>query len=169
MNDYTHSFSSFHEGEDLIGTVHEAGATIYKPGDPAEDIYIIQSGSVEISFQRNDEKTVLEVLTKNDFFGEAAILQAQKRHSTVRTTRRTCLLRINKHSLLKKMRDDRAVFLHLTKELASRIKRSTRRSSTDLRNNGILQFSGEENAFLLSLQPDQALHLLQDLIRTLRR
>ncbi len=52
-----------------------AGALIFREGDPAADMFIIQAGSVRISRTAGEEEHELAVLEKGDFFGEMALLE----------------------------------------------------------------------------------------------
>jgi len=52
-----------------------AGTVIFREGEPAEAMYIIQSGTVRISRMVAGEEQELALLEKGDFFGEMALLE----------------------------------------------------------------------------------------------
>lgn len=52
-----------------------AGTVIFREGEPAEAMYIIQSGTVRISRVVAGEEHELALLDKGDFFGEMALLE----------------------------------------------------------------------------------------------
>ena len=55
-----------------------AGEVIFREGDPAEELYVVQSGLVRIK----TGKQVLETLGPNSIFGEMALIDAQPRSAT---------------------------------------------------------------------------------------
>jgi len=74
---------------------HDAGATLYCPGDSVEDLYILESGRIEFLVGRSDHASPAGfMLRKGEVFGWAALLDNQPR----RIARATCL---EKSSLLR--------------------------------------------------------------------
>ncbi len=50
------------------------GATVYRAGDPAHSVYLLEAGSVKLSrVARNDKEVNLAVLGEADLFGELAL------------------------------------------------------------------------------------------------
>ncbi len=67
---------------------HDAGAMVYRPGDPAEDFYILDSGRVEFLVGRGEHASPAGfMLRKGEVFGWAALIESQPR----RIARATCL------------------------------------------------------------------------------
>lgn len=62
-----------------------AGAVIFKEGDPAYEMYIIQKGEVVISRAVGDADQRLAILEKGDFFGEMALLEEYPARSATAT------------------------------------------------------------------------------------
>ena len=57
------------------GTAFAAGATIFREGDPARCLYVIQEGEVEL----RDGDRVLEVVGQGGIFGEVAMIERTTR------------------------------------------------------------------------------------------
>jgi CRP/FNR family transcriptional regulator, cyclic AMP receptor protein len=56
----------------------KAGETIFQEGDPAEELYVIQSGEVDIRLSNR----LLDTLGPNSIFGEMALIDAAPRSAT---------------------------------------------------------------------------------------
>jgi CRP/FNR family transcriptional regulator, cyclic AMP receptor protein len=57
------------------------GETIFKEGEPAKELYIIQSGKVDIQLGNR----LLDTLEANDIFGEMALIDGAPRSATAKT------------------------------------------------------------------------------------
>jgi CRP-like cAMP-binding protein len=62
---------------------YENGQIIFEEGSSGDWVYVILSGSVEISKIDKDKKVVVEVLQKEEIFGELSFLGGIKRSATV--------------------------------------------------------------------------------------
>lgn len=56
----------------------KAGAIIFREGDPAEELYVIKSGKIEIRLGNR----VLDTLPERSIFGEMALIDASPRSAT---------------------------------------------------------------------------------------
>jgi len=56
----------------------KAGETIFREGDPATELYVIQSGRVEIRLGNR----LLDTLSERSIFGEMALIDAAPRSAT---------------------------------------------------------------------------------------
>jgi CRP-like cAMP-binding protein len=56
----------------------KAGEVIFREGDPAQELFIVQSGEIEIRLGNR----VLEVLPQYSIFGEMALIDAAPRSAT---------------------------------------------------------------------------------------
>ena len=80
-------FLSRRDISNLIGVFHSrnylAGENIFYQGDPGIGLYIIREGEVQI-IRENDkgDKIPLAVFQKGDFFGELALIDAEKRSAS---------------------------------------------------------------------------------------
>jgi len=72
------------------------GETIFKEGDPAKELYVIQSGQVEIQLGNR----LLDTLEANDIFGEMALIDAAPRSATAIAKTDVALVPISKKDFL---------------------------------------------------------------------
>ena len=104
---------------------HAAGTRLYKPGDPAEDFFVLESGRVEFQIGR-DERTSPAgfMLKKGELFGWAALLENQpQRIASARVLENSALLRINGKQVLKVLESDPASGFIVMRRLSALIAR----------------------------------------------
>jgi EAL domain-containing protein (putative c-di-GMP-specific phosphodiesterase class I)/CRP-like cAMP-binding protein len=65
-------------------TTFDTGEYIFSEGDPGDCAYIIESGMVEVEFDKDGSKLVLATLTKGDILGEMAIIDQLPRSASAR-------------------------------------------------------------------------------------
>jgi toluene monooxygenase system ferredoxin subunit len=101
------------------------GTVLYKPGDPAEDFFVLDSGRVEFQIGR-DERTSPAgfMLKKGEVFGWAALLENQpNRIASARVLDKSALLRINGKQALKILESDPASGYVVMRRLSALIAR----------------------------------------------
>jgi len=72
------------------------GETIFKEGDTAKELYVIQSGKVEIRLGNR----VLDTLETNDLFGEMALIDGALRSATAVAKTDVALVTMSKKDFL---------------------------------------------------------------------
>lgn len=70
---------------------YEDGHVVIKEGTPGDWLYVVLSGSVEISKIINGKKYVIDVLKPGEVFGEVGFLGGKKRTATATTVGQTTL------------------------------------------------------------------------------
>jgi toluene monooxygenase system ferredoxin subunit len=101
------------------------GGFLYKPGDPADDLFVLDSGRVEFQIGR-DERTSPAgfMLRKGEVFGWAALLEEHpKRIATARVLEKSTLLRINGKQALALLEADPASGFLVMRRLSGLIAR----------------------------------------------
>jgi len=89
---------------------HEAGASVFKAGDPGEALYIIYEGSVEVIKPGGEEPDeVVSELGPQEIFGEMALFERLPRSAGVRAKTDTRLLRIPSDYFDKLLKEDNQV------------------------------------------------------------
>lgn len=111
-------------GEELFGSLYEKGRVIFSEGDPADRMYIIQSGALEVTQRRGRREEILTFLEKGDIVGEIALLDGDLRTATVKTITRSRLLALTRESLLTHISRDPGVCHHILEALISKILRA---------------------------------------------
>jgi len=102
-----------------------AGSSLYTPGDPAEDFFVLDSGRVEFQIGR-DERTSPAgfMLNRGEVFGWAALLENQPhRIASARALEKSVLLRINGRQALKLLESDPASGYLVMRRLSALIAR----------------------------------------------
>ncbi len=65
-------------------TTFDTDQFIFSEGDPGDCAYIIDSGMVEVSLEKDGRRHVMATLTKGDILGEMAIIDRQPRSASAR-------------------------------------------------------------------------------------
>jgi len=104
---------------------HEAGAVLYRPGDPAHDVFVLDSGRVEFLVGRGDRAAPDGfMLKKGEVFGWAALLDGSPvRIASARCLEASALLRINGAAALRVLEEDPAAGFTVMRRLAGLIAR----------------------------------------------
>jgi toluene monooxygenase system ferredoxin subunit len=104
---------------------HPAGATLYRPGDPAEDFYVLESGRVEFLVGRGEHAAPGGfMLKKGEVFGWAALLDGYPaRIASARALEDSSILRVNGKAALGVLEQDPASGLIVMRRLAALIAR----------------------------------------------
>jgi len=102
--------------------VAAAGEIIFRQGDKAVDMFVIQSGVVEISRGSGSERTVMATLRQGDFFGEMSLLESMPREADATATTATELLVITQGGLLVRLRRDPTFAIEMLHKLSGRIR-----------------------------------------------
>ena len=114
-------------GQEVFGSLFETGEAVFRQGDAGHEMYLIQSGSVEVRRESATGDTVLAELGEGGFFGELALIEMRPRTATVVATSPTRLVPLSRTSLFERMASDSDVAVHLITVLCDRIRRTTDR------------------------------------------
>jgi len=104
---------------------HEAGAVLYRPGDLADDIFVLDSGRIEFLVGRGERAAPGGfMLNKGEVFGWAALLEGYPtRIASARCLEGASLLRINGKAALRVLESDPASGFVVMRRLAALIAR----------------------------------------------
>ena len=102
-----------------------AGSVIYRPGDPARDLFVLDSGRVEFLLGRDERVDPAGfMLKKGEVFGWAALLENQpQRIASARALESSTLLRLNGREVLKLLESDPASGFLVMRRLSGLIAR----------------------------------------------
>lgn len=102
---------------------HQAGDHVFREGDLGTEMYIIQSGQVEIlKRQANGEDRQLAVLSQGDFFGEMSILEDLPRTASARALSRCRLVEINGSTFDNMLRKNPEIAVRMMRKLSRRLR-----------------------------------------------
>jgi CRP-like cAMP-binding protein len=111
-------------GAQLGGTqrIAEAGEVLFRQGDKGVDMFVIQSGVVEISRGEGSERALMATLHQGDFFGEMSLLESMPREADATATTHTELLVITQGGLLLRLRRDPTFAIEMLHKLSGRVR-----------------------------------------------
>src|SRR5580704_12020319 len=104
-----------------FGREFRAGDVLFMEGDAGEEMYVIQSGSVQVSKRIGDEERALAMLGRGEFLGEMAILNGKPRTATAHVLEDAKCLVIDAATLEQMISNSTEIALRLVKKLARRL------------------------------------------------
>jgi flavin-dependent dehydrogenase len=106
-----------------LGKVYQNGEIIVRQGEVGDCMYVIQEGFVEVFFESDGQQVQLNVLGKNEFFGEMAIFNQEKRTASIRALGSARILTVDHKNLLRCIHDDPSLAYRLMEKMSNRIDR----------------------------------------------
>jgi CRP-like cAMP-binding protein len=104
-----------------------AGLPIFEEGEVGTEMYVIQSGTVEIfKRSRRGEEKLLATLEKGDFFGEMSILEDVPRTASARAKSDVELVRINHSTFDEMLRHNAEIAVRMLRKLSRRLRETTK-------------------------------------------
>jgi CRP/FNR family transcriptional regulator len=105
-----------------LGKVYADGEIIVRQGDVGEQMFVVQSGRVEVVLEGETGSERLAVLGCGDFFGEMALFNRVVRSATVRAMGQARVLTVDKRTLLKRISEDPLLAVNLLRTMSTRIR-----------------------------------------------
>ena len=106
-----------------LGRVYSDGEEIIRQGNTGESMYVVQAGRVEVVQQTgNGGEQHLAYLEAGNFFGEMSVFEKEVRSATVRAAGEARVLKIDKKTLLRRIREDPLLAVNLLKTMSHRIR-----------------------------------------------
>jgi putative methionine-R-sulfoxide reductase with GAF domain len=107
-----------------LGKVYVNNEVIFKEGDKAEVMYVIQSGKVKISKHTSHSGDItLATLTRGDIFGEMSIFDKLPRSATATVLGEARVLSIDRKKLFQNISDDPTLAFKILETMSQRIRR----------------------------------------------
>jgi CRP-like cAMP-binding protein len=103
-----------------------AGTLIYREGAPAEEVFILQRGSVRLCTSVRGEEFCLAELADGDLFGDE-VLGARRRQSSALAVRDVEAVVVDASTFLRILDESREVRRRIVDKLASRLQETTAR------------------------------------------
>jgi CRP/FNR family cyclic AMP-dependent transcriptional regulator len=104
-----------------FGREFHAGDVLFHEGELGEEMYVIQSGSVEISKRTGTVDIPIATLGRGEFLGEMAILNGKPRTATARVIEDVKCLVLDADMLETMIQKNSEIALRLIKKLAARL------------------------------------------------
>ena len=109
---------------DKYGVIVDSGKIIFREGEPGDQMYIIQDGSVRISKEIAGKEHILAVLAKGDFFGEMAIVNQVTRTATATAVGTVKLLAFNREGFISMIEKNARIALNISDKLCRRLQQA---------------------------------------------
>ena len=113
---------SFLVGPEVAVRHLKAGEIIFKEGDPADEVYVIQSGRVGIQLGNR----LLDTIEANEIFGEMALIDDKPRSATAIALTDVALVTISELQFLLLVTRKPAFALEVMRVLAHRLRAANR-------------------------------------------
>jgi pSer/pThr/pTyr-binding forkhead associated (FHA) protein len=104
---------------------HPMGDIIFSEGEIGTEMYIIQSGTVELLKEIGGETRVLATLEKGDFFGEMSVLEDLPRTASARAKSEVELVRINGAMFDAMLKSNTEIAVRMMRKLSRRLREVT--------------------------------------------
>lgn len=101
------------------------GDIIFSEGDLGTEMYIVQSGIVEIFKKIRGRQKVLATLEKGDFFGEMSVLEDVSRTASARAKTDVELVRINQTTFDQMIKSNTEIAVRMLRKLSRRLRETT--------------------------------------------
>jgi CRP-like cAMP-binding protein len=105
-----------------LGKQYRDGETIIQQGDMGDCMYVVQSGRVEVVQSSEHGKQHLAFLETGDFFGEMSVFEKEVRSATVQSAGEARVLKVDKKTLLRRIREDPLLAVNLLQTMSHRIR-----------------------------------------------
>jgi len=104
---------------------HPLGELIFSEGDIGTEMYIIQSGTVELFKSIGGETRVFATLEKGDFFGEMSVLEDAPRNASARAKTDVEVVRINGPMFDTMLKSNAEIAVRMMRKLSHRLREVT--------------------------------------------
>jgi len=111
--------------EDYLARI-PAGGVIFDEGEVGTEMYVIQSGTVDIFKRVKGAEKHIATLDKGDFFGEMSILEEVPRTAIARAKTDVELVRINQSTFDEMLRHNGEIAVRMLRKLSRRLRETTK-------------------------------------------
>jgi CRP/FNR family transcriptional regulator, cyclic AMP receptor protein len=106
---------------DRFGKFFPAGHVLFREGDSGAEMYVVHSGSVELTRKLKDRDAVLAIVPPGEFFGEMAIVNNRPRSATATVKDDAWLLVIDSRTFEAMIRGKAEIAVRMIKQMAARL------------------------------------------------
>ena len=110
-----------------LGKEYAKGDVICRQGESGNCMFVIQEGEVEAIAEADGKELRLRTMGPNEFFGEMALFEKATRTATIRATRPTRVLTIDKKNFLGGIHEDPSLAFRIVQTMSHRIRDLTDR------------------------------------------
>lgn len=118
------------------------GQIVFHEGSRSDFAFIIENGQVEVSRKRRDGNIeVIDILGRNDIFGEIGMIDGGPRSATVTALENSKVTMISRDDLNIMSRKDPNAWFPIIKALSARLRRTATKEKKYLRNANLVRQS----------------------------
>jgi predicted acylesterase/phospholipase RssA/CRP-like cAMP-binding protein len=118
--------------DDTLGRIAEraepvrlqAGEWLFRQGDPAEGVFVVVSGRLDVVLEEGGEPQLLRVLGPESVVGELALLADSERSASIRARRDSALLKLTREEFDRLIAEDRRFTEELVRLMGVQLQRS---------------------------------------------
>jgi CRP-like cAMP-binding protein len=104
-----------------FGRTFAAGEVVFREGDAGSELYVIQTGRVQLSRHVRGQEMHLATLNTGEFFGEMAIVNNKPRSATATAVDETRMLALDARTFEAMIRGNSEIAVRMIKKLAARL------------------------------------------------
>jgi NTE family protein len=105
----------------FVESTHQKGELICREGEEGDTFHIVLDGELEVFVGSDESQRLVAILSKGDFFGEMALLQAGKRTASVIVARRAHLVTLDRASFSSLFMKNPKALEYFTRVLCKRV------------------------------------------------
>jgi CRP/FNR family cyclic AMP-dependent transcriptional regulator len=106
----------------------QSGAVIYREGDPAPEVFIVQDGTVKLHKQVAGGALCLAILGPGDFFGELSVIENQAHSTTATAMTDAVIVTLDRALFQKILSENTEVGTRLIRALCHRLREADNRT-----------------------------------------
>src|SRR5690349_697807 len=125
---------------------YEAGDVIFHQGDEGSSLFVIEDGSVEISYGEGRARVVLATLFAGQYFGELSLFDGSPRSATATAAKPSRLVRLDRDDLVDFVNKNPAAALRIIAEMSDRLRQTNELMSQQVARN-VLDEADEHMTF----------------------
>ena len=114
---------------------HGEGGVVFTQGDEGSALYLIEEGSVEISYGEGRGRVVLSTLFPGQYFGELSLFDGAPRSATATAVKPSRLMRLDRDDLVDFVNKNPAAALRIIAEMSERLRQTNELMSRQVSRN----------------------------------
>lgn len=105
-----------------LGKLYREGETIFNEDEPGDNMYVVQSGRVEVTKKSAKGEICLAKLGPGEIFGEMAMFGSNIRSATVRPLGEVIVMTIDRKIFMQKVHEDPSLAIRIMEKMSQRIR-----------------------------------------------
>jgi cAMP-binding proteins - catabolite gene activator and regulatory subunit of cAMP-dependent protein kinases len=106
----------------------QGGAVIYREGNPAQEVFIIQDGTVRLHKEVSGEELCLAIVGPGDFFGELSVIENQVHSTTATAMTDAVIVTLDRALFQKILSENTEIGTRLIRALCHRLREANNRT-----------------------------------------